>query len=286
MTATKILYLYQPPVMSDKIDFFLPDYRGNSGLAENGPTPQVFNPNFYYYRPYTLETSWDTHKLLGLVLFALGSGGLLAAVLPFMQLEWNYKFSQIKGVFAATTSQTKQTDTKEVKPELNVLFTPDGQPITPVDKHFSLIIPKIGVNAPVIAGVNPADPGGYTEALKNGVAHSSTSFYPDENGTVFLFSHSTNYEWFVKDLNAVFYLIKNLEAGDYVILMYLGDRYTYKIRGKEIVPKSAVSYLTPQVGERNLILQACWPPGTAEKRMLLFADLVEEKKYSKFGDLN
>jgi len=158
----------------------------------------------------------------------------------------------------------------------NPLVTPEGAAIEPVNREFSLIVPKIGINAPVIAAVNPANPGVYLEALQKGVAHAATSFFPDEAGTVYLFSHSTNYEWFVRDLNAVFYLLKNLEAGDLVVIFYKGNRYTYRLTEKRIVGPKEVGYLVPQAAERRLILQTCWPPGSVAQRLLLFAELIEE----------
>lgn len=222
-------------------------------------------------------------RQVGLILMLISFGALMSAVLPFAKLEAGYLASQVK--YALSPPPIKKPITPETKPEFDALVTPDSKPIVPVNNDFSIIIPKIGVNATVIPGVNPFNTTGYNDALKKGVAHSSTSFYPSENGTVYLFSHSTNYEWFVKDLNAVFYLIKNIEPGDYVVLMYMGNRYTYTVREKKIVSANAVSYLNPQKGSRNLILESCWPPGTIAQRMLIVADLTEEKVIGKFGNI-
>lgn len=158
----------------------------------------------------------------------------------------------------------------------NPLLTPDGKVLTPVNKDFSLIVPKIGINAAVIPNVNPLKPNEYAAALKKGVAHASTSYFPDQPGPVYLFSHSTNYEWFVDDLNAVFYHLKNLEQGDLVVLFYKGKRYTYKLTHKKVVSPKEISYLAPDTDEKTLILQTCWPPGSIAQRLLLFAELIEE----------
>ena len=79
-------------------------------------------------------------------------------------------------------------------------------------------------------------------------------------------------------------MIKNLKEGDLVVVMYMGDRYTYKIRETKVVSRREVAYLKPQTGVRNLILQTCWPPGTNSKRMLIFADFVEVKHYGNFQE--
>lgn len=225
--------------------------------------------------PVKTSKSFPFRKLgLGLLMLALG--GLVGPLLPEARLEANYYLSQ-----AQTRWHLVMGPPKALPPAVPVAFNPLAQPdggiIKPIDPDFSLIIPKIGVNAKVIPSVNPADPQDYTEALKAGVAHASTSFFPDQNGTVYLFSHSTNYDWFVKDLNAVFYLLKNLNTGDLIVVSYKGKLYTYKLTDKRVVPADQVAFLTGQPGTRSLILQTCWPPGSTAERLLIFANLVEEQ---------
>ncbi len=265
----------------------------------------------------TQKKQSDLGKILGLGLIALALGGLTGPLTPFIRLEAGYRSMQARtiintaakraDILAIETLQYGSRATKRMVPAFStlsrsladrikpapkpvatnaktVLFTPltnpDGSAIVPVDTNFGLIIPKIGVNAKVIPAVNPANPGEYEKALTEGVAHASTSYFPDENGTVYLFSHSTSYDWFVKDLNAVFYLVKNLDTGDQIAIIYKGRQYTYKITEKKIVSPEAVSYLVPHAGTKNLILQTCWPPGSTTERLLIFADLVQDSTLS------
>ncbi|HLD24632.1 MAG TPA: sortase [Patescibacteria group bacterium] len=234
--------------------------------------------------------SWNT--ILGIGLLALSLGGLFAPMIPRLRLEAQFAFIQARTVsgnilaskgdalrsyFFKQQKKTVETSSAHTAPAVfNPLKQPDGSVIEPVDKEFGLIVPKIGVNAAVIPSVNPTKPGEYMTALENGIAHSSLSYFPNEDGTVYLFSHSTNYDWFVGDLNAVFYLLKNLEEGDTMVVMYKGAPYTYRLTEKRVVPSTAVSYLVPQAGARRLILQTCWPPGSVAERLLIFADLIEE----------
>lgn len=215
-------------------------------------------------------------QVLGLTLLFLGMGGILSPLVPSLKLESSYFLAQ-----AFSTQDEKQKELSalpaSVPVVLDPLVGPDGASIAPASESFSLIIPKIGVNAAVVPGVDPSTPEGYEDALKAGVAHASTSFFPDEDGTVYLFSHSTNYDWFVQDLNAIFYMVKNLETGDLVVLIYKGRRYTYQISEKKVVSPKATGYLYPYVGRRNLILQTCWPPGSTTERLLIFANLIEEE---------
>jgi len=148
--------------------------------------------------------------------------------------------------------------------------------INPEDPNFSIVIPKIGANARILANVNAANETEYLEALQQGVAHTGGTAFPGEGGHIFLFAHSTDYFWNVGTYNAVFYLLYKLEKEDEVDLFYKGQRYVYKIIGKEIVDPSRVEYLTRKTNKEFLTLQTCWPPGTTLKRLLLFATRVSE----------
>ncbi|MCJ7826065.1 sortase, partial [Patescibacteria group bacterium] len=199
--------------------------------------------------------------LVGISFIALALGGVTPSFLPVVALESSFYVKQIQTLVHKTKEAEKPLPAS-VPVRFNPLIGPDGSEITPIDTNFGIVIPKIGVNATVIPAVNPLKEADYGEALQNGVAHASTSFFPDEEGVVYLFSHSTNYEWFAKDLNAIFYLLKNLEAGDLIVVSYKGGLYTYRLTEKRVVNPSEISYLQPISGDRKLILQTCWPPGS------------------------
>lgn len=223
-------------------------------------------------------------RALGFTLVAISLGGMIGPVTPEIRMESAYLLSQAKAQLStiyplrSTISPTALPASAPVV--FDPLVTPDGASIDPINTEFSVVIPKIGVNAAVAANVDPANADEYLEALKVGVAHANSSFLPDQDGTTYLFSHSTNFDWFVKDLNAVFYLLKNLEKDDKIVLFYKGKRYTYTLTDKKVVSPKDVSYLVPETGTKKLILQTCWPPGSITQRLLIFADLVEDQGVS------
>jgi LPXTG-site transpeptidase (sortase) family protein len=227
----------------------------------------------------------DWSYVVGLGCIALSLGGLIGPLSPMIRMEGAYALLQAqKGVnsiisslksMALVPAQAQSVPSQPQTSGYAPLVTESGSSIDPADTNFGIVIPKIGVNAKIVASVNPTNMAEYSEVLKTGIAHASTSFLPGENGTVYLFSHSTNFDWFVQDLNAVFYLLKNVEIGDRVVLFYEGTQYEYKITDKRVVSASAVSYLVPQKGAQKLILQTCWPPGSTAERLLIFADDVE-----------
>ena len=143
--------------------------------------------------------------------------------------------------------------------------------IQPVSTEFGIVIPKIGANAPVIPNINAAEPNEYLPALKKGVAHALGTVFPGVSGNIFLFAHSTDNFWNVGRYNAIFYLLKELDTGDEVNLIFHGTRHIYKVTNKLIASPSETEYLTRQTNFEQLTLQTCWPPGTTFKRLIIIA---------------
>lgn len=148
--------------------------------------------------------------------------------------------------------------------------------LIPDDPNFSIVIPKIAANSNIMPNVSVTDKESYLEALKQGVAHAKGTAFPGEGGHIFMFAHSTDYVWNVGTYNAVFYLLYKLEIGDEIDIFYKGQRYVYRVTGKEIVDPSEVEYLTRKTDKEFLTLQTCWPPGTTLKRQLIFAEPVSQ----------
>lgn len=252
----------------------------------NPPSTTVETPDLGLAENQILYINTSTQKrlpirqLIGIILLFVALGAFVSAFSPIIFSELNFRFdTAIALLFAQEKKPEITVKTDESKITYNPLANQNGTTVLPINTDFAIIIPKLGINSPVVAGVNPGSWASYTEALKKGVAHSASSFYPNENGAVYLFSHSTNYEWFVRDLNAIFYLIKDLEPKDPIVIIYMGHRYTYEMRDKKIVSSKDLTYLQPIPGQKRLILQTCYPPGTTLKRLLLFADLVDERPY-------
>lgn len=145
-------------------------------------------------------------------------------------------------------------------------------PILPPNMDYSLVIPKLNTAAPIISGVNPADPEEYLKSLRKGVAHANGTPHPDQIGNFFLFAHSTDAFWNVGKYNAVFFLIGHLKNDDEIDIYYKGRLYKYYVYDKKIVDASDIKYLgTLREGEKTLTLQTCYPPGTTIKRLVVLA---------------
>ncbi len=151
------------------------------------------------------------------------------------------------------------------------------QPIklAPADRNFSIIIEKIGVNAPIVPDVTVTDEAKYLEALKNGVAHADITDKPSEtSGNVYLFAHSALNFWDFGQYAKVFTLLRKLEIGDKIHVVYQEKAYEYAVVSVETYKGWNIYPLTRKTIEPLLTLQTCDPPGTTLNRLIVTAKLV------------
>ncbi|MCX7956204.1 MAG: sortase [Patescibacteria group bacterium] len=201
---------------------------------------------------------------------------ILKTIYPVLREEFKYAFNKIIKKEYRVIEKNTQPKLKQ-KGLLSKTFKfKDIEILVPSDPNFSIMIPKIGANSRILPNVDPSNENIYLDALNKGVAHAEGTAFPGEGGHIFLFAHSTDYFWNVSVYNAIFYLLYKLEKDDEVNIFYKGQRYVYKVIGKEVVDPSQVQYLTRKTNREFLTLQTCWPPGTTLKRLLVFAVRVSE----------
>lgn len=169
---------------------------------------------------------------------------------PLVKLEFNYRFSQ--------------------KPVADVSSLPE---INIPDPYFSLVIPKIKAEAKIMANIDAGNPEEYQAALRKGVAHAKGTVFPGMKGTIFLFAHSTNGPWNVSRYNAVFYLLDKLAAEDKIVIFFNSKIYIYRVTERKIVSPTETGFFS-QKEEELLVLQTCYPPGTIQKALLIFAKRI------------
>lgn len=149
--------------------------------------------------------------------------------------------------------------------------TPKSE-IKPVNTDFSIVIPKIKINANVVKNVDPFDSRIYQKALTQGVAHAKGSGLPGFPGNVFIFAHSAINWYQASQYNSIFYLINKLEPGDEIFIYYKGSKYRYSVTEKKIVDADEINYLSNNLNTSSLTLMTCWPPGTNSKRLIILAN--------------
>ena len=157
--------------------------------------------------------------------------------------------------------------------------------LVPKDPNFSIIVEKIGADAPIIANVDASNKSVYNAALKRGVAHALGTSFPGQPGVTYLFAHSTDTIFNVPRFNAVFYLLGDLVPGAKVVVFFSGKRFDYVVRQTKITDPEDVSYFTAKIEKQVLVLQTCYPPGTTWKRLLIGLTSSQSTKQQHEGFL-
>ncbi|MDD5147532.1 MAG: sortase [Candidatus Daviesbacteria bacterium] len=221
-------------------------------------------------------------RFSGYFLFFAGLMGLTFMLGPVVQTEAGYRISRILGIkktvpVIASFEQFAQAEATESDAGGPVDFSnvsSGGNNIIPVSTEYGVVIEKINANARIIPNVNPGDEEQYVQVLAQGVAEALGSTPPGVPGNLYLFSHSTDAPWNIIRYNAVFYLLKELEPGDGIIIFYKNRRYDYVVFDKTIASPDDISFLTNRYNAPVVTLQTCDPPGTLLNRLIVRARLV------------
>ncbi len=123
-----------------------------------------------------------------------------------------------------------------------------------------IIIPRIGARFVVVAGTN-------TEALESGPGIYPETNFPGIPGTTAIAGHRTTFL-------APFRHIDSLSPGNLILLHMPYADLTYTVIGQRVVAPTDVEAAVARVGYTRLVLSACTPLFSAEKRLLVYARLT------------
>lgn len=207
---------------------------------------------------------------------------------PVVSAEFNYRKDQILGnkyqvetqvITSEGVQESPQPSSPPVAEERQEdvfagLLGSKQTTIKPVSTDYGIVIERINANATVVPQIDPANEQEYVRALQNGVAEAKGSTEPGQPGNIFLFSHSVDAPWNVSRYNAIFYLLREMEKGDRIIIFYKGKRYDYIVYEKTIAKPGDVSFLANRYNKPVLTLQTCDPPGTLLNRLIVLAKLA------------
>lgn len=206
-------------------------------------------------------------RTIGNILILSGIAGVIFTFGPALKEEVQYRWNRFRGI------QYTLVDAIETPPANNQPNEPaETEIITPVDRKFGIVIPKINANARIIANVDAGNYEEYSKALKEGVAHARGTVFPGMKGNVYLFAHSTDNLFNVGRYNAIFYLLKELEKDDEVVLYFENKKYKYTVTEKSIINPDQTDIIFQQNKDiEEVTLQTCYPPGTTWKRLIVKA---------------
>ena len=127
-------------------------------------------------------------------------------------------------------------------------------------EYAKIEIPKIDVDLPVFFGDT-------LEVLKNGVGHSSGSFFPGEGGSIVYMGHNSK---------KIFRRFSELQRGDEIIVTTNYGKYKYKIYDMKIINETDVDQIPIQDEKEILMIYTCYPLnniGYATQRYVVYSEL-------------
>ena len=140
-----------------------------------------------------------------------------------------------------------------------------------------LIIPKIGVDVPIVWDAVASSEVSLNAAMDRGVAWfniKGANARPGELGNFVVSGHSSN-DWLDGgDYKFIFARLEQLSEGDAIYVNYNSTRYTYTVTGTKVVKPTDVSSLHIGTDKPRITLITCTPLGTALNRLLVFGDQI------------
>ena len=159
-----------------------------------------------------------------------------------------------------------------------------------VEDGFRVVIPKIGVDAPIVDGIegfrtiDGSEPESAFEdrvqaALEKGTVHYPGTQLPGRSGVNFnsnvvVLGHSASNIFAPGSYKSVFSRLQEMELGDFILVNYQRRQYIYKIYGKQVVKPTQVEVLQPGSRNNTLTLITCHPPGSSANRLVLLAEQI------------
>ena len=254
----KIIRYYQPGVILTLFDSREHKYCREVLYLQ----PQLGNFSIAALPSLNLPSQKDLLKISSSFCLIVALLGLVFFAFPIALADINYRFPK-----------TIQTQTSKLPPNTytgNFINPTTGAPY--LNNEFKIEIPKIKIDSQIIPNVDATNESQYKKELINGVAHASESYFPGQNGPVFLFAHSTDTISHIEQYNAKFYALRDLEVGDEISIKFRGKIYQYSVSDKKIIGPNELDSI--RNSDASLILSTCWPPGTDWQRVLIFAKQV------------
>lgn len=262
--------------------------------AESSPAKKIFS-KFKEFKKENLTQNKINVKVWSWLEWLVTSAAIF--ILLFFVLNWGSysmlfksKLDQLKGqvqnnpYIEELTSKNQHPASNDAKPLPIVNNTEVAKKqipsinltIAPPDDR--IIVERISQNVPIVRvsteKLIQKDWGALEkeiqEALQGGVVHYPGTLWPGDKGNVVLTGHSSYFPWDPGRFKDVFALLTQINIGDKVIVYHDQKAYTYQVYDKQIVTPDYVEVLAP-TDEERLTLITCYPVGTNQKRLVVFA---------------
>lgn len=135
-------------------------------------------------------------------------------------------------------------------------------------KYGTVKIPSLNINLGLYYGDT-------LSILRNGIGHSSGSYFPGEGGSIICMGHNT-YGMLRK--------LPEIKKGAKIIVETIYGKYTYEVYDTKVVKQTQLDAAPVQREKEIFILYTCYPVnsiGHAKNRFLAYANLIEEQLIEK-----
>lgn len=188
----------------------------------------------------------------------------IAVMLVFLVLQYN---RNVMAAVNAYVTPSSLDPSNLIIDTSNVAVTSDPR----------LIIPKIGVDVPIVWDAVASSEVSLNAAMDKGVAWfniKGANAKPGELGNFVVSGHSSN-DWLDGgDYKFIFARLEQLSEGDAIYVNYNSVRYTYTVSSTKVVQPTDVSSLHIGTDKPRITLITCTPLGTALNRLLVFGDQI------------
>lgn len=258
----------------------LPPIQPTTAVATVSPDAYLPAKSKYHSKPQRLVRAMSMFGVAFFFSFGLLNGGTYTSRVGYW---WQ---TDIRGQEAVTPEEIQRlTGGNTLTPDVSIpspspppsSSSPPSQstsrlPATPVTlPQNRMIIPKIGVDAPVVWN---ADPGNILKDLQKGVAHYAGTALPNgDSGNTFVTGHSSGFVWDRSPYTTVFANLDKLVAGDLIAVTTDNEEYIYRVKDSIVVRPQETSVLGP-TPIPMLSLMTCVPVGTNLRRLIVRADLI------------
>jgi len=256
-----------------------PEHHSLTGEEEalKGPFSPVKLEPFGAKPPSKAKRKRDWARIREGVLLTLEIGALLALIVVLILSFANLRFLNREAAQALEMSTPTPTPVIDVTILPGRPAPPSGdvpasyrdliRPMPPIPiptpapgAPTRIVIPAIGVDAPVVEGDG-------WEELKRGVGHHIGSANPGEKGNMVLSGHNDIFGEVFRDL-------EKLDLGDEIIV-YSGDvPYKYVVKAKRIVDPTDISIMAP-TGKPIVTLITCYPYMIDTHRLVIVGELAQ-----------
>ena len=182
---------------------------------------------------------------------------LIGGIYLFLGQEIGEAFSLANKV-SVTIDENKEVEPTTINNEEQVL---ENYPEYGTE-YGTLEIDKIDVSLPIYFGDT-------LEILKNGVGHSSGSYFPGEGGSIIYMGHNSK---------KMFRRFGELQIGNEIKVTTTYGEYTYKIYGMQLIKETETEKLPIQKDKEILMIYTCYPfnnVGYATQRYVVYAEIVK-----------